>query len=41
MTKSSRAARNIADEMNPITFWERIRNLPVLKQILRVLDRFL
>ncbi len=41
MTKSSGAARDVADEMNPITFQNRMRKLPVLEQILRVLDRFL
>lgn len=41
MDKTRKAAKNVADESNPIGFAKKLRGLPVIKQIFRVLDRFL
>ena len=41
MSKSSNAAKEVLAESNPVTFVQRLRGLPVIKQVFRVLDRFL
>ncbi len=41
MGKTRDAARGVADESNPVGFLKRLRDVPVFKQVLRVLDRFL
>ncbi len=34
-------AANVVEESNPVSFVKKLRGLPVIKQLLRVLDRFL
>ena len=41
MSKVRDAARNVTEESNPVGFVKRLRGLPVIKQISRVIDRFL
>lgn len=41
MDKSRKAAKNVSDESNPVRFVKKLRGLPVVKQVLRVFDRFL
>ncbi len=41
MDKTRSAAKNVADESNPVSFMKKLRGLPVIKQIFRVVDRFL
>ena len=41
MGKAQDAARNVAEESNPVGFLKKLRGLPLIKQVLRVLDRFL
>ena len=41
MSKAKDAARAALDQSNPVTFIRRLKGLPLIKQMLRVLDRFL
>ena len=41
MGKARDAAKNVADESNPVGFMKRLRGVPVIGRIFRVLDRFL
>lgn len=41
MSKARDAAKGVVEESNPVGFVRNLRGLPVIKQILRVLDRFL
>ncbi len=41
MNKARDAAKGVAEESNPVGFLRKLRGLPVIKQILRVVDRFL
>ncbi len=41
MSRAGDAAKAVADESNPVGFVQRLRGMPVIKQILRILDRFL
>ncbi len=41
MSKARDAAKNVAEESNPVSFVKKLRELPLIKQVLRVLDRFL
>ena len=41
MSKYRDAARRVVEDSNPVSFAQRIRGLPVIKQILWILDRFL
>ena len=41
MSKARDAAKNVADESDPVGFLKKLRGMPVIKQIVRVIDRFL
>lgn len=41
MGKAQDAATNVAEESNPVGFLKKLRGLPLIKQVWRVLDRFL
>ena len=41
MDKAKDAAKGVVNESNPIGFLRRLRGMPVIKQVLRVLDRFI
>ena len=39
MDRAKDAAHNVIEESNPIKFWRRIRELPLVKQVLWLIDR--
>ena len=41
MSRARDAAKAVLDESNPVGFVERLREMPVIKRILRILDRLL
>lgn len=41
MTERRGAAKRIAEESNPVGFVRKLKGLPVVKQVLRIIDRFL
>lgn len=41
MSKAGDAAKRIAEESKPTTFLARLREMPLLRRIFAVIDRFL
>lgn len=41
MGTAKRAAQTVVDESNPVSFMRRLREMPLLKRIFAVIDRFL
>ncbi|HSM43942.1 MAG TPA: hypothetical protein VK969_02880 [Acidimicrobiia bacterium] len=41
MRRSRRAARGVIRESSPVTFVRRLREMPVLRRLFAIIDRFL
>ncbi len=39
--KPTRSTKDLADEMNPVTFVRRLRQMPLLDRVFNIIDRFL
>lgn len=41
MSKTTTAAKKIAEESNPVNFVQKLKKMPVTRRIVKVFDRFL